>query len=345
MHQAMLQDRRPPDSSPTARRALGPTARRAARLALRPAARSGSARLACASIAFAFGFAWATSVGAAAQDSPETQRFVRFEHDGVISWGIEIGDEVRPLAGATLFEAAAAADTGEWATAVGLPANDVRFLTPVDPDQTSKVIGVAVNTRRPGRMDPIPHPRWFAKFPTSLNHATGPIELPPEATNLNYEGELVLVIGREGRHIPESEARDHVFGVTVGNDYSENTWYGERNGVDEPTRMISKGTDSWAPIGRAIVRGIDYSDLRLTTTLNGEVVQDGRTSDLVNSIDNLISHVSRYITLKPGDVIFTGTVLFNEGARRRMEPGDVVEVSIEGLGSVRNEIVAMPGGL
>lgn len=277
-----------------------------------------------------------------AQAPADLQRFVRFEYGDSVSWGLEQGDQVRPVPGGTLFEAAAAADAGEWGEAI--PSSAVRFLTPVDPLQTGKVVGVAVNTRRPGRMDPIPHPRWFAKFPTSLNHEVGDIELPPEAGNLNYEGELVLVIGREGRHIPEAEARDYVFGVTVGNDYSENTWYGERNGVDEPTRMISKGTDSWAPIGRAIVRGADYSDLRLTTTLNGELVQEGRTSDLVNSIDNLIAHLSRYITLQPGDVIFTGTVLFKDGARRRMQPGDVVEVTIDGLGSVRNTIVSMGEG-
>jgi 2-keto-4-pentenoate hydratase/2-oxohepta-3-ene-1,7-dioic acid hydratase in catechol pathway len=265
-------------------------------------------------------------------------RIVRFEYRGEVSWGVEVGDQVQALPGATLFEAADAEPAGPL-----LDASAVRFLTPVDPEQTSKVIGVAVNTKRPSLQEPRANPRWFAKFPTSLNRDGGEVELPPEAGNLNYEGELVLIVGREGRHIPESEARDYIFGVTVGNDFSENTWYGERNGDADPTRMISKGTDSWAPLGRAIVRNVDYSDLRLTTTLNGEIVQDGRTSDLVNPIENLISHVSRYVTLKPGDVIFTGTVLFQEGARRRMEAGDELEVRIEGIGSVRSTIVPMNG--
>lgn len=265
-------------------------------------------------------------------------RLVRFEHDGRVTWGVEMGDQVQALPGATLFEAADATPSGPM-----IDASEVTFLAPVDPDQTSKVIGVAVNTKRPSLQEPRANPRWFAKFPTSLNHDGGEIELPPEAGNLNYEGELVLIIGREGRHIPESEARDYIFGVTVGNDFSENTWYGEGNGDADPTRMISKGTDSWAPLGRAIVRNVDYSDLRLTTTLNGEIVQDGRTSDLVNPVENLVSHVSRYVTLKPGDVIFTGTVLFQDGARRRMQAGDELEVSIEGIGSVRSTIVPMDG--
>jgi 2-keto-4-pentenoate hydratase/2-oxohepta-3-ene-1,7-dioic acid hydratase in catechol pathway len=269
----------------------------------------------------------------------EVQRIVRFEYDGQVSWGNLDGETVQALPGGTLFEAAEAQPTGP-----AIPVAEVTLLSPVDPDQTSKVIGVAVNTKRPSRMEPIPNPRWFAKFPTSLNRTGGGIELPPEAGNLNYEGELVLVVGREGRHIPESEALDYIFGVTVGNDFSENTWYGEGNGVDDPTRMISKGTDSWAPIGPAIVRGLDYTDLRLTTTLNGEIVQDGRTSDLVNPVQNLISHVSRYITLKPGDVIFTGTVLFQEGARRAMQAGDELVVEIEGIGALHNTIVPMGGG-
>lgn len=269
----------------------------------------------------------------------EVDRIVRFDHQGSVTWGVELEDgTVRALPGSTLIEAAGAQPTGP-----AIAASEVTFLTPVDPDQTSKVIGVAVNTQRPGLMEPRANPRWFAKFPTSLNHDGGDVELPPEAGNLNYEGELVLIIGREGRHIPESEALDYIMGVTVGNDFSENTWYGEGNGDADPTRMISKGTDSWAPIGRTIVRNLDYSDLRLTTTLNGEIVQDGRTSDLVNSPANLVSHVSRYITLKPGDLIFTGTVLFQEGARRRMEAGDELVVTIEQVGSVHSTIVPMEG--
>ncbi|MDT8370071.1 MAG: fumarylacetoacetate hydrolase family protein [Longimicrobiales bacterium] len=283
---------------------------------------------------------------AACGDAVATQqvdRIVRYEHQGTTTWGVLEGEAVRALPGATLFEAAAAQPSG-----ASIPLADVALLPPVDPDQTSKVIGVAVNTRRPGLTEPRANPRWFTKFPTSLSASGGGVELPPEATNLNYEGELALIIGREGRHIPEAEAMDYIFGVTVGNDFSENTWYGERNGDADPTRMISKGTDTWAALGPAIVRNIDWSDLRLTTTLNGEIVQDGRTSDLVNSPANLISHVSRYITLKPGDVIYTGTVLFGEGVRRRMEVGDELVVEIEGIGALHSTIVPMasdpPGG-
>lgn len=260
-------------------------------------------------------------------------RYVRFAHGDDVSYAILEGETVRELDG-DLF--ASPRRTGQV-----FPLSQVRLLCPLDPSKVQKILGVAINTRRPGRESPVPHPRFFAKLPTSLRGPDDPVELPPEAKNLNYEGELVLIIGREGRHIPEDEAADYIFGVTVGNDFSENTWYGERSGVEEPTRLISKGTDSWAPIGPAIVTGIDYSDLAVETRLNGEVVQRGRTSDLVNAVPNLVSYISRYVTLKRGDVIFTGTVARVPEARRVMQPDDVIEIEIEKLGVLRNRIVPM----
>lgn len=273
----------------------------------------------------------------AAMQFGDVKRFVRFEQGNKIAYGIMEGETIYELEGDDIF--AEPKSTGS-----SYNVSDVRLLVPIDPSKVQKVIGIAINTRRPGREEPVPHPRFFAKMPTSLGGPGDPVELPPEAGNLNYEGELVLIIGKKGRHIPESEAMDYVFGVTVGNDFSENTWYGERQGVDEPTRLISKGTDTWAPIGPAIVTGIDYSNLAVEVRLNGEVVQKGRTSDLTNGVPNLISYISRYMTLMPGDVIFTGTVARLPDTRRIMKPGDVVEVEIENLGTLKNQIVAMDDG-
>ena len=268
-----------------------------------------------------------------AQAQTGVTRYVRFAHGDAVSYGILEDERVLELDGSIL------ASPGRTGRSLALA--DVRLLAPIDPTEVRKVLGVAINTRRPGREEPVPHPRFFAKLPTALGGPDEPVELPPEATNLNYEGELVLIIGKEGRHIPEEEALDYIFGVTVGDDFSENTWYGENAGVDEPTRLISKGSDTWAPIGPTIVTGIDFSDLAVETRLNGEVVQRGRTSDLVNGVPNLISYISRYVTLEPGDVIFTGTVARLPDSRRVMRAGDVIEVEIEGLGVLRNHIVPM----
>jgi len=261
-------------------------------------------------------------------------RFVRFEQGSKISYGILNGETINELSGDNLF--ATPERTGN-----SYKLSEVKLLSPIDPAEVQKVLGIAINTKRPGRDKAVPHPRYFAKMPTSLGGPDDEVELPPEASNLNYEGELVLIIGKKGRHIPESEALDYIFGVTVGDDFSENTWYGENKGVEEPTRLISKGTDSWAPIGPAIVTGIDFSDLKVETRLNGEVVQTGSTSDLNNNVPNLISYISRYMTLMPGDVIFTGTVGRVPDSRRIMKAGDVIEVEIEKLGVLSNKIVTM----
>ena len=263
-------------------------------------------------------------------------RYVRFERDQWIAYGILEGEIVRELRGELL--------DAPQLTGRTFPLAEVTLLAPIDPATVHKVIGIAINTLGAGREGPIPHPRFFAKFPTSIRGPGDPVELPPEATNLNYEGELVLVIGRRGRHIPADSAFSYVFGVTVGNDFSENTWYGERNGVEDPTCMISKGTDSWAPIGPAIVTDLDYGDLGVVVRLNGVVVQRGRTSELANKVPALISYISRYVTLEPGDLIFTGTVGRIRDARRVMQPGDQIEVEIEGLGMLHNHIVSMDDG-
>ncbi|MFT5143197.1 MAG: 2-keto-4-pentenoate hydratase/2-oxohepta-3-ene-1,7-dioic acid hydratase in catechol pathway [Rhodothermales bacterium] len=271
------------------------------------------------------------SAPAGAQD---VHRFVRFQAGHTMAYGELVGGTVYELSGYDLMRQGAR--TGRT-----FPLSGVKLLSPIDPAQVPKVIGIAINTRGAGRTGPVPHPRFFAKMPSSIRGMGDAVELPPEAGNLNYEGELVLVIGKEGRHISEADALDYVFGVTVGNDFSENTWYGERNGVDEPTRLISKGTDSWAPIGPAIVTGLDYLDLSVEVRLNGEIVQSGRTTEMANGVRNLISYISRYMTLQPGDLIFTGTVGRVEGARRVMLDGDEIEVEIEELGTLTNTIVAM----
>src|SRR5918999_930443 len=259
--------------------------------------------------------------------------YVRYERQSRISYGILDGETIRELRG-DLF-------ASPQPTGVTVRRTDVKLLVPLDPSRVSKVVGVAINTRRPGLEAAVPHPRWFAKFPTSLNHHDGDVEMPPEATNLNYEGELVVVIGKRARHVSAADALDYVFGYTVGNDFSENTWYGERQGVNEPTRLLSKGMDTWAPLGAAIVTGIEHRGLPVRTRLNGELVQEGTTNDLVNDVPKLISHLSRYVTLLPGDVIFTGTVRVLPDKRRRMQVGDIVEIEIEGLGTIRNRIVEM----
>src|SRR5690606_2364928 len=152
-----------------------------------------------------------------------------------------------------------------------------------------------------------------------------------DATQLHFEGELVVVIGREGKNIPRENAYDYIFGVTAGNDVSERVWQ-----ANDLQWWRAKGADTFGPIGPTILRGVNYDDLLLTTRRNGEVVQQQRTSDFIHDISTMVSFISRCVTLKPGDVIFTGT----PGSTSNMNVGDVVEVEVEGVGVLRNPIAA-----
>jgi 2-keto-4-pentenoate hydratase/2-oxohepta-3-ene-1,7-dioic acid hydratase in catechol pathway len=218
--------------------------------------------------------------------------------------------------------------------------DEIELLLPLDPDRTSKVVGVATNYSTADPQPLMPHPRWFTKQVTALSIPDNPIELPDGALNLNHEGELVVVIGTTGREIPLEEASEHIFGVTVGNDWSENTWYLEQAGDDEPSRLISKSVDGWAAIYPAIFSGVDCSDLGIDVTVNGQQVAHGRTSQMVNSVDYLIHYLSHFATLLPGDVIFTGTVAppVLPGCSRKVTDGDLVEVVVEGLGGLQNVV-------
>jgi 2-keto-4-pentenoate hydratase/2-oxohepta-3-ene-1,7-dioic acid hydratase in catechol pathway len=161
-----------------------------------------------------------------------------------------------------------------------------------------------------------------------------PIVIPKNATNVHFEGELVIVVGRRLKHASEQEARDAIFGVTCGNDVSEREWQGGAHKDLQWWR--AKGADTFAPLGPCIVTGIDYGNLLLQTTLNGQVMQEQYTSDLIFDCPAIVQWVSEWVTLNPGDLIYTGT----PGSTQKMNPGDVVEVRIEGIGVLRNPVAA-----
>jgi 2-keto-4-pentenoate hydratase/2-oxohepta-3-ene-1,7-dioic acid hydratase in catechol pathway len=264
-------------------------------------------------------------------------RYVRYSQGSRTAYGLLEGTTIRELSGDPFSSPRRTGRTVRLA--------DVRLLSPLDPARVQKVLGVAINTRRPGREEAVPNPRWFAKMPTSLVGPEANVEHPPESQNMDWEGELVLVIGRRTRHVTVEDAPKYIFGVSVGNDFSENTWYGERQGLNEPSRLISKSVDTWAALGPAIVTGVDYSDLRVDIRVNGEMVATGRTSQLLNNAAQLVSYLSRYITLMPGDLIYTGTYPTMAGKDNTVHPGDVVEVEIEQLGMLRSKIVPMESPL
>jgi 2-keto-4-pentenoate hydratase/2-oxohepta-3-ene-1,7-dioic acid hydratase in catechol pathway len=260
----------------------------------------------------------------AAKGGRSVTKYVRFRHGAKVAYGVLDGDVVRELQG-DLF-------AGPKETGSKHKLAEVKLLVPCEPP---KILAVGLNYRSHlGDRKAPEHPEIFYKPVTSLQDPEGPIAIPPDATNVHYEGELVIVMGKRARHATPAQARDAIFGVTCGNDVSEREW---QNGANKDLQWWrAKGADTFAPCGPVLVHGLDYSHLLLQTRLNGEVVQKQVTSDLIFDCPTIVSFVSRFVTLGPGDLIYTGT----PGQTRKMNPGDVVEVDIEGIGILRNHITA-----
>ena len=258
-------------------------------------------------------------IASACMAQGDITKYVRYSHSGVTSYGVLEGETIHALQG-DLFSSPTR--TGET---VALDA--VQLLAPCEP---VKVIAVGLNYQSHlGDREPAEYPGLFAKYPTSIVGPDADIVMPPDANNLHYEAVLVLVLGRRASNVSAEAAADYGFGVTAGNDISERDW--QRADLQW---FRAKGSDTFGPIGPMIVAGIDYSDLQVQSRVNGEVRQTGRSSDLLFDVPTIVSYVSRYVTLMPGDVIFTGT----PGTTMAMEPGDVVEIEVEGVGVLRNTV-------
>ncbi len=188
--------------------------------------------------------------------------------------------------------------------------------------------------------DPPTEPLLFGKFDNTLIGPGEPIVLPPEATHVDAEAELAVEIGVGGHRIAESAALSHVRGYRCANDvsarniqYSESQW------------ARAKGFDTFCPLGAELVpvsKLGDGSGLRVVQRLNGEVLQDGSTSDLIFDVPFLVSYISAVFTLEPGDLILTGTppgVGWARDPKVSLADGDVVEVEVEGVGTLRNPVV------
>ena len=233
--------------------------------------------------------------------------------DGVISLGILENETIHQVAGG-LFD-------GLELTGKKHPAQKIQLLAPCTP---RNIFAVGLNYRSHlGDRKAPEHPEIFLKPVSSLQDPGAPIRTPRDSEDMHFEGELVAVMGRH----------NSVFGVTCGNDVSDRNW--QRGPGKDLQWWRAKGCDTFAPVGPAIVTGLDYGNLLLETRVNGETLQSQRTSDLIFDINTIIEWISGWATLQPGDLIFTGT----PGNTRRMMPGDTVEVEIEGIGVLRNPVV------
>ncbi len=211
---------------------------------------------------------------------------------------------------------------------------DAVHLPPVEP---TKVIAVHLNydSRTKEFMTKLPPaPTYFQKPVTAINSHNAAVVRPQGCKWLNYEGEIVIVIGKTCRNISPAEAGEYIAGYTIGNDYGLHDF----RDTDAGSMLRVKGSDTLAPIGPGVVTDWDFRNKTIRTLVNGVVKQEDNTDNMEWDMHYLVADIARTITLVPGDILFSGTPAFS----RPVQPGDVVEVEVEGLGKLTNHIVEGP---
>jgi len=250
-------------------------------------------------------------------------KIARFSHDGAIDYGIVDEDALVVLAGDPLF-------TGFDTTGERVPLGKVgALLAPVIP--RSKVVAVGKNYREHAAEmggEAPEEPLLFLKPNTSVIGLGDAILLPPQSQQVEFEGELAVVIGKIARNVPEAKAHEHIFGYTVANDVTARDLQ-KKDG--QWTR--AKGFDTFCPLGPVIETELD-PEAFLRTRVNGELKQEARLSEMVHDIPSIIAYASSVFTLLPGDVILTGT----PAGVGPLVAGDTVEVEVEGVGSLVNPV-------
>lgn len=248
------------------------------------------------------------------------QTFVRYSEDGgEISWGMVHDDGIYQLADAPY--------NSMEHTGVIVQQEDVKMEAPVDPDL---VFMTAFNFRSHISGEPAEFPGLFTIPSSSIVGPQDPIVRPAESRNLHYEAEMAIIVGKRAENVAVEDAHEYIFGVTAGNDVSERSWQG-----GDIQWVRAKGSRGFNAVGPVLVQGADYKNTQITGRLNGEVRQEENSSDLIFSMEEMLSYISKYFTLEPGDMIWSGTM----GSTRAMEPGDVYEVELSGVGTLSNVVV------
>lgn len=205
------------------------------------------------------------------------------------------------------------------------------------PTEPTKIIAVHLNyaSRTDEFMTKLPSaPTYFHKPVTALNSHRGSVVRPLGCKWLNFEGEIVIVIGRTCRNVSPQDAGNYIAGYTIGNDFGLHDF----RDTDAGSMLRVKGSDTLAPVGPGLVTDWDFRGKQIRTIVNGVVKQDDNTANMEWDMNYLVADIARTITLSPGDILFSGTPAFS----RPVEPGDVVEVEVEGLGRLSNTIVDGP---
>ena len=253
---------------------------------------------------------------------------------------LSLGERYRKALGVAVASAATMGKKGPKGLAI--PLRTAKLRAPIAHPQKITCIGLNyADHAREGGQEPPPAPIFFLKSHNTICGPGDPIKLPPNSTQVDYEAEFAVVIGKRGSRIPESEAHKYIAGYTVLHDvsardmqFSDKQWY------------RGKSCDTFAPTGPWIVTPDELPDpnnLRITLTLNGETLQDSNTSNLIFKVPFLISYLSQSVTWEVGDLISTGTppgVGFARKPQVFLKAGDTVSVTVEGIGTLTNPVVA-----
>jgi 2-keto-4-pentenoate hydratase/2-oxohepta-3-ene-1,7-dioic acid hydratase in catechol pathway len=251
-------------------------------------------------------------------------KYCRFQAGDLIAYGVVEGDKITQLEG-DLF--------GQWKkTAKTYNVGEVKLLAPTQPSQ---VLALAGNYKSHLK-DKVTDPKFeivqpFFKSPSCVVGQGADIVIPKGTNEVHYEAEMVIVIGKRCKNVPEDKALDYVLGVTAGNDVSARDW--QKNDVQW---WRAKGSDTFGPCGPFIVSGLNYDNLKMVGRLNGKVVQDTNTKEMIHNVAKQVSVISQHVTLNPGDLIFTGT----SGETSAIKAGDEFEVELEGVGILKNKVTA-----
>jgi 2-keto-4-pentenoate hydratase/2-oxohepta-3-ene-1,7-dioic acid hydratase in catechol pathway len=267
-------------------------------------------------------------------------KLARFSHDGRTQFGAVIGDAVAPLGTGDTIDFIAQWTAEAPIPAATIPLTDVSLLAPVQ--RPGKIFAIGLNYRDHVEESGMEVPKeqvWFTKAVTAIAGPTDTILIPRVSDYVDYEVELVAVIGRRGKNISAADAPGHIFGYCTGNDVTERMW--QHRG---PQWSLGKSFDTHAPIGPWIVTADEIGDphtLDVQCFVNDDQRQSSNTRHLIFNIWQQIEHLSAAMTLEPGDLIFTGTpggVGAARDPRLFLAPGDVVRTVIPGIGELRNVV-------
>lgn len=274
-------------------------------------------------------------------------KLVMFERGGIPQPGIVVGDSVAAVGlPGSMIDLISGWDATrskiDPASGERFPLSDVRLLAPVP--RPGKIFAIGLNYAdhiAESKMETPKNQVWFTKAATSINGPFDPILIAKAGLYVDYEVELVAVIGKRGRNIAKADAPSYVFGYCVGNDVTERMWQHRT-----PQWSLGKSFDTHAPIGPWITTADEIADphaLGLRCFVNGEKRQDSNTNQLVFNIWDQIEHLSQAMTLEPGDLIFTGTpggVGAAMDPRQFLKAGDIVRCEIDGLGAIEAKMVS-----